>query len=120
MEPERVDAEWLTQEQSYSLKELAELSGMPELELRELVEHGAITPVDASAAQWAFQGRCLWTVRTACRLRVSFELEQNGLALVVSLLERIRDLEAQLDTTHTHGQHRNLAVYPLHFVRGGR
>jgi hypothetical protein len=37
-------------------------------------------------------------VRTASRIRVSFDLEPHGLALVVSLLERIDDLEAQLTT----------------------
>jgi hypothetical protein len=43
-----------------------------------------------------FPGQCLPTVRAACRLRVSFDLEPHGVALVISLLDRIRDLEAQI------------------------
>ena len=96
MEPRPDDAEWLTEDQRFSLAELAELSGLSEAELRELVDYGAISPVNPDSSQWVFQGTCLLTVRTACRLRVSFELEPHSVALVVSLLERIRDLEMQL------------------------
>jgi hypothetical protein len=78
------------------MEELAQLSGLSEAEVRELVDYGAITPVDAASSQWVFKGSHLTTVRTACRLRVSFELEPHGVALVVTLLERIRDLESQL------------------------
>ncbi len=95
---EHAEAEWLTEDCEFSLEELVELSGLPEAELRELVDYGAIMPVDAGSAQWVFKGKCLTTVRTACRLRISFELEPHGVALVVSLLERIRDLEAQIDS----------------------
>ena len=96
MEPRSDDAEWLTEDRRFSLAELAELSGLSEAELRELVDYGAITPVNPDASQWIFQGKCLLTVRTACRLRVSFELEPHSVALVVSLLDRIHDLEMQL------------------------
>jgi hypothetical protein len=87
---------WLSEHAAFSLAELADLSGLPETELRELVDYGAIAPVDPGAPQWTFTGGCLVTVRTACRLRASFDLEPHGLALVISLLERIRDLEAEM------------------------
>ena len=90
------EALWLIEEQEFSITELAELSGLSETEVRELVEYGAIAPVSQDAPQWIFKGGCLVTVRTACRLRASFELEPHGLALVISLLDRIRGLEAEL------------------------
>jgi len=96
--PRHAEAEWLTEDCEFSLEELVELSGLPETELRELVDYGAIEPVDASASQWIFKGRCLTTVRAACRLRMSFDLEPHGVALVMSLLDRIRDLEAQMES----------------------
>jgi len=96
MQPERDEVLWLTEEHCFSLAELAELGGLPEAELRELADYGAITPVDPGATQWVFTAACLTTVRAASRLRASFELEPHGVALVVSLLDRIRDLEAQL------------------------
>lgn len=96
MPPDRDDAEWLTEDLAFSLTELAEISGLPESELHELVDYGAITPIDPEASSWAFSGKCLLTVRTACRLRINFDLEPHGAALMVTLLERVQDLEAQV------------------------
>jgi hypothetical protein len=92
------ETEWLSEDHRFSLAELAELSGLPEAELRELVDYGCIAPVDPDSSQWAFTGKCLWTVRTASRIRVGFDLEPHGVALVVSLLDRINELEAQLSS----------------------
>lgn len=96
MNTESTEARWLTEEHEFSLAELAELSGLPEAELLELVDYGAITPRDPEAPTLVFSGQCLLTVRTACRLRLSFELDPHGVALTVSLLERIHDLEEEL------------------------
>jgi chaperone modulatory protein CbpM len=97
---EHADAVWVTESQEYSLAELVALSGLPEDELRELAEYGAIRPAHPEAASSIFSGQCLLSVRAAHRIRSSFELEPHGLALVVSLLERIRELEAQLAQVH--------------------
>jgi chaperone modulatory protein CbpM len=93
---EQTEAVWLTEENEFSLAELVELSGLTEVELRELVDYGAITPIDPDSSPLVFNGKCLLTVRTACRLRISFDLEPHGVALIVSLLDRIHGLEAQL------------------------
>jgi len=98
VEAEHADAQWLTEECEFSLAELVELSGLSEGELRDLVEYGAITPVNPDSPQWVFPGKSLPTVRAACRLRLSFDLEPHGMALVISLLDRIHDLEAQMDS----------------------
>ena len=98
MASEHAEAQWLTEECEFTLTELVELSGSSVEELRELVDYGAITPVNPEAPQWAFPGQCLPTVRAACRLRASFDLEPHGVALVITLLDRIRDLEAQIDS----------------------
>jgi chaperone modulatory protein CbpM len=93
---EHTEAVWLTEDTQFSLAQLAELAGIPESEVRELVDYGAVTPVDPESSPWILNGKCLLTIRTASRLRVSFDLEPHGVALIVSLLERIHDLEAQL------------------------
>jgi chaperone modulatory protein CbpM len=98
VETEHAEAQWLTQECEFSLSELVELTGSSVEELQELVEYGAIAPVNSESSQWAFPGQCLPTIRAACRLRVSFDLEPHGLALVISLLDRIHELEAQMDS----------------------
>lgn len=96
MKSEHTEAVWLTEDTQFSLAQLAELAGIPESEVRELVDYGAVTPVDPESSPWIFNGKCLLTIRTASRLRVSFDLEPHGVALIVSLLERIHDLEAEL------------------------
>jgi chaperone modulatory protein CbpM len=93
---EHTEAVWLTEDTQFSLAQLAELAGIPESEVRELVDYGAVTPVNPEASPWIFNGKCLLTIRTASRLRVSFDLEPHGVALIVSLLERIHDLETEL------------------------
>src|SRR5258706_14289415 len=96
MKSEQAEAVWLTEDAQFTIAELAELAGMSETEVRELVDYGVVAPVDPEASAWVFNGKCLLTIRTACRLRLSFDLEPHGVALIVSLLERIHGLEAEL------------------------
>jgi chaperone modulatory protein CbpM len=98
MRIEITEATWLDERAEFSLAELAELSGLSHELLRQLVEYEAILPADPVAAQPMFRARDLAGARTACRLRDDFELEAPGLALVLTLLERIRDLEARVQT----------------------
>lgn len=96
MKVELTDVLWLDEQQQVSLTELAGLSGLSEAELHELVDFDVIVPVDAGATPLIFRTDCIVTVRTACRLRSDFELDAPGLALALTLLGRIHDLEAQL------------------------
>ena len=89
-------AMWLHEEHEFLLEELCELSGLSETELRELVDYGVLTPVDSHAQHWAFGADRLVVARSARRLREAFELDPHGVALVLTLLERVHDLEAEL------------------------
>ena len=95
MKAEPAEAVWLTEDHEFALAELAELSGWSEAELRELVDYGAVTPLNPDSSPWVFSGKCLLTVRTACRLRISFDLDPHGAALMVALLDRNRNVEAK-------------------------
>ena len=90
------EALWLDERQQFSLAELADLSGLPEIELRQLIDYAVLAPADPDAAEAKFGADCLVTARMACRLRDHFDLDAGGLALTLSLLERIRELEAEL------------------------
>jgi len=94
---ELTEATWLEDAGEISLAELARLSGLEEARLRELVDYGALAPVDPAAVSWTFSAECVVTARTACRLLNDFELESHGLVVVLSLLERIRGLESELN-----------------------
>jgi chaperone modulatory protein CbpM len=87
---------WLDAHFEVSFEELTRLSGLPEGELRELVEYGVLAPNDPGRAQWTFSGECVVTARAARRLRESFELEPEALSLVLGFLQRIRALEEEL------------------------
>jgi chaperone modulatory protein CbpM len=90
------EAQWLHEHAEVSIEELAELSGLsPEL-LRELVDYGALVPVNVQSAQWTFTTECIVTVRTVSRLRQDFDLDANALSVALNLVERIHGLEAQL------------------------
>ena len=110
MATEPAEAAWLNEEGRVSLDELAALSGLTDSALRELVDYGVLQPVDAADAQWKFSARWVVVARTACRLRNDFELDLNALALTLSFLDRIRDLEAQLRSVH--------AQLPRRYSRG--
>jgi chaperone modulatory protein CbpM len=96
MRIEVTEATWLDERAEFSLTQLAELSGLSHELLRQLVEYEAILPADPAAPQPMFKARDLVGARAACRLRDDFELEAPGLALVLTLLERIRHLEARV------------------------
>lgn len=81
---------------SLALAELAELSGLSEAELLELVDYGTLVPVGGAAGAIVFGVRSITVARSARRLREAFELEAHGVALMLACLDRIHDLEAQL------------------------
>ena len=96
MKAELNEALWLSERREFSLAEFVELSGLSEAELRELVDYGALEPANPQAEQWTFSAERVIAARTACRLRNDFDLDMHGLALILIYLDRIRDLEAQL------------------------
>jgi chaperone modulatory protein CbpM len=96
MTDEFTDARWLDSHHEISFAELLECSGVSAEELRELVEHGALVPTNPQSVEWTFTGNCIVTVRTAQRLRNDFDLEPHALALALTFVERIRELEAEL------------------------
>ena len=92
----QIDAELIERREQCTVQGLAKISGLSEAEVRELVEYGAIEPLNPDDARWTFEQHCVLTVRTLGRLRRAFDLDTNALALTTSLLQRIHDLEAEL------------------------
>lgn len=96
MKLELTETLWLDDRGSVTLVELAECSGLTESELRELVDMGALEPLQGDAEQWSFGSRCIVAARAASRLRDDFELNASGVAVALSLLERVHELEAEV------------------------
>jgi chaperone modulatory protein CbpM len=96
MRVELTEATWLEEHRELTLAELADLSRFSEEELRELEACGAIAPLDPADPVPRFGTECLVAARTAYRLRSDFELDSQGLAVALALLERVRALEVEL------------------------
>ena len=96
MKVELTEAVWLDEHGAITLVELSQCSGLSEDELRDLVELGALHPTDPDAPELSFTAKCISAARAASRLRNDFELDSQGLALVLSLLERVEELESAL------------------------
>ena len=79
-----------------SLPELAEISHLPAAVLEELMDYGAIEPIEPATGEPRFGAAALRAARTASRLRADFELETQALAVVLGLLDRVDELRAQL------------------------
>ena len=86
-----------------SYAELVAMSGMSEHDVRDLVRYGALEPVDTDAPQWTFRADALTLVRRANSLRSAFELDAHALSVVLSFVERIDTLEAQLRALRARG-----------------
>jgi chaperone modulatory protein CbpM len=100
MKLELTEAVWLEERGMLTLPELAECSGLSERDLRDLVALGALEPVDPTASELNFAAHCIIVTRAASRLRNFFELDGPGLALVMSLVEGVQELEGELKRLH--------------------
>ena len=103
MRLEITEAHWLDAHHEISLTELVELSGLSATDVQHLVDCEALLPLNPAepiaareAAECHFSAECLTLVRTASRLRDDFDLDANGLALALQLLNRIHELEADM------------------------
>jgi chaperone modulatory protein CbpM len=87
---------WLDERRVVSLQELAEVSGLSEAELRELVQLGALPAGSGAGGSYEFSARVVTVARTAGRLRDELELDLTSLGVALRLLERVQDLEDEL------------------------
>ena len=95
-----LDAYLEHEDQRIALADLLARSGLTQVDLVELVEHGAFEPdtlPGISVEQWTFSVRSVRSLTRVMRLREDFSLHAPGTALVMALLERIDALERQLD-----------------------
>lgn len=97
MKPNADEWVWLNEHEVCSAAHLLEISGLSNEEFEELLEIGVILPIDSSAQVKFFQRRSIVTANTARRLRDDFELDLHGVALAMTLIRRIDELQDQLN-----------------------
>jgi|SRR6185437_4037116 len=97
MAPDAYDAIEIEETAVVSVTELSARSGLSEVELRVLVECGALHPSQLEGATWVFSRRSLAVARTARRLRDDYALDDvHSLAILLRYVQRIEELEAEL------------------------
>ena len=94
---------WLDESGVCSIEHLAEVSGLPVDDIRDLVDNGVIVPAESRGEALSFHLEYVTTVKTARRLRDDFELDRRGVAVALVLLRRIRALDAELQEVAAHG-----------------
>lgn len=67
-------------------------------ELHELIEFGALLPLESANPEPVFAIACMEPLRTACQLRRDYDLDLFVVVLVLDYLRRIDHLESQLRT----------------------
>jgi len=91
----------LDEKTELTLLELCSACSIAEEWIIELVEEGALEPFNLQSigkqhTQWLFTVDCLQKVRTAKRLQRDLNINLEGIALVLNLLEQIDTLETKL------------------------
>lgn len=63
----------------------------------EIVEHGIVEPSGRTPEDWIFDGQSPGLAKRAARLHAELELEWEGVALALELLEEVRQLRSEND-----------------------
>lgn len=81
-----------------SLNELCERCGLQRALVVELVELGLVTPETVTPDRWQFQLSAVPTLYQAVRLRRELDLDWQGVAVAMDLLEQIQALRQQVNS----------------------
>ncbi len=81
-----------------SLNELCERCGLKQTLVVELVELGLVTPETVTAERWQFQLSVVPTLHQAVRLRRELDLDWQGVAVAMDLLEQLQALRQQVSS----------------------
>ncbi len=87
----------LDEQGTCSAQHLAEVSGLTQEELDELIESGVIVASDDNAQPKLFHLRYVVTANMARKLRDDFELDRSGMTLAMTLIRRINELEEEIN-----------------------
>ena len=108
MSTQAVQVTWLDARETLTAPELSRTCGMSPEQLAELVEYGALAPLDRGAAEPTFSGAWVTPLRKAARLYRDFDLDLFAVAILLGYLNRIDELEHEVHSLrarlpgHTH------------------
>jgi chaperone modulatory protein CbpM len=77
------------------MAEFCEAAELSDVYVIEIVEHGILEPQGAQPGDWVFNDYELTLAKRAAKLRRDLELEWEGVALALDLLEEVQQLRAE-------------------------
>ena len=77
------------------MEEFCEVANIPATYVIEIVEHGILEPQGKTPEAWRFDHYELFIAKRAAKLRDDLELEWEGVALALELLEEVQQLRAE-------------------------
>ena len=77
------------------MAEFCEATDLSDVYVIEIVEHGILEPQGAQPREWRFTDYELALAKRAAKLRRDLDLEWEGVALALDLLEEVRELRAE-------------------------
>lgn len=83
------------EEISYTLDEVCGLCRISTKHVVELVEEGVLSPEGSGYTDWHFDYLAIKRLQTAIRLQQDLEVNLPGVALVLDLLDELRELRQQ-------------------------
>ena len=87
---------WLLDEaRAIPLSDFCSASGLLESLVTEMVIEGVLLPHGDAAHAWLFSGACLARAQRALQLQREFELNWAAVALLMPLLDELRELRRQ-------------------------
>jgi chaperone modulatory protein CbpM len=88
-----------------TLTELCQACGVAEEHVITWTFEGVLEPIGAAPQEWRFTGQALRRTRLASRLTRDLELNPQGVALALDLLDEIAELQARLKRVGGPWQH---------------
>ena len=95
-----------------SMTQVAQLSGISEVDLEGLVDYGVLKPLTSQSEPPSFDLDCIVMLQRADLMRRDLALDSHAFALAVMLLSQITGLEAQLHEARTHLRQCRVATEP--------
>ncbi|MFJ7314146.1 chaperone modulator CbpM [Pseudomonas sp. NPDC098747] len=77
------------------MAEFCEAADLSDVYVIEIVEHGILEPQGALPREWRFSDYELALAKRAAKLRRDLDLEWEGVALALDLLEEVHELRAE-------------------------
>lgn len=96
MNLQETEVVWLDGDDVCRIEYLAEISGLSLEDIEDLIENEVINPLDPMQSPRMFPLQGVATAQMARRLRDDFLLDRHGLTLALKLLQRLAQLESEL------------------------